>query len=200
MKSEDISRRSFLKRAAALSAAAAIPSFWIPSKANAMPGVPFVSANEKVRIAFIGIGNRGGEIAQELYKTGLCEVVALCDVDMGAPHTQKLISMFPKVPRFQDFRQMFDKMADKIDAVTVGVPDHAHFPITIEAMAHGKHVYVEKPMARTFQEIEVMMRAEKKFGVVTQMGNQGHSEANYFQFMNIIETVAIFSHRLPSNL
>lgn len=59
MKSEDISRRSFLKRAAALSAAAAIPSFWIPSKANAMPGVPFVSANEKVRIAFIGIGNRG---------------------------------------------------------------------------------------------------------------------------------------------
>ena len=56
MKSEDISRRSFLKRAAALSAAAAIPSFWIPSKANAMPGVPFVSANEKVRIAFIGIG------------------------------------------------------------------------------------------------------------------------------------------------
>lgn len=124
MKSEDISRRSFLKRAAALSAAAAIPSFWIPSKANAMPGVPFVSANEKVRIAFIGIGNRGGEIAQELYKTGLCEVVALCDVDMGAPHTQKLISMFPKVPRFQDFRQMFDKMADKIDAVTVGVPDH----------------------------------------------------------------------------
>ena len=68
---------------------------------------------------------------------------------------------------------MFDKMADKIDAVTVGVPDHAHFPITIEAMAHGKHVYVEKPMARTFHEIEVMMRAEKKFGVVTQMGNQG---------------------------
>ncbi len=48
MKSEDISRRSFLKRAAALSAAAAIPSFWIPSKANAMPGVPFVSANENL--------------------------------------------------------------------------------------------------------------------------------------------------------
>ena len=182
MKSEDISRRSFLKRALALSAATVIPSFWIPSKAGAMPGVPFVSANEKVNIAFIGIGNRGGEIAKELYKTGLCNVVALCDVDMGAKHTQELISMFPKVPRYQDFRKMFDQMADKIDAVTVGVPDHAHFPITIEAMAHGKHVYVEKPMARTFQEIELMMRGEKKYGVVTQMGNQGHSEANYFQF------------------
>lgn len=90
--------------------------------------------------------------------------------------------MFPDVPRFQDFRKMFDKMADRIDAVTVGVPDHSHFPITIEAMAHGKHVYVEKPMARTFNEVELMMKAEKKFGVVTQMGNQGHSEANYFQF------------------
>ena len=159
MKSEDISRRSFLKRALAVSAAPAIPSFWIPSRAHA--GASFVSPNEKVRIAFIGIGHRGGEIAKDLYNTGLCEVVALCDVDMGAPHTQKLISMFPKVPRFKDFRQMFDKMADKIDAVTVGTPDHSHFPITIEAMAHGKHVYVEKPMARTFQEVELMMKAEK---------------------------------------
>jgi predicted dehydrogenase len=101
-----------------------------------------MSANDKVRIAFIGIGNRGTDISQRMFKTELCEVVALCDVDMGAPHTQKIISMFPDVPRFQDFRQMFDKMADKIDAVTVCTPDHSHFPITIEAMAHGKHVYV----------------------------------------------------------
>ncbi len=182
MKSEDISRRSFLKRALVLSAGTMVPSFWIPSKAGAMPGVPRVGANEKVNIAFIGIGNRGADIAKELYKTGLCNVVALCDVDMGAAHTQEIISMFPKAERFQDFRKMFDRMAGKIDAVTVGVPDHSHFPITMEAMALGKHVYVEKPMARTFHEIELMMRGEKKYGVVTQMGNQGHSEANYFQF------------------
>ena len=75
-----------------------------------MPKNPFVSANDRVNIAFIGIGNRGGEIAKELYNTGLCNVVALCDVDMGAKHTQELISMFPKVPRFQDFRQMFDQL------------------------------------------------------------------------------------------
>ena len=181
MKSDNISRRSFFKQALALSAVSAMPAFWIPG-AKAASGAPRVSANDKVRIAFIGIGNRGADISQRMFKTGLCEVVALCDVDMGAPHTQKIISMFPDVPRFQDFRQMFDKMADKIDAVTVCTPDHSHFPITIEAMAHGKHVYVEKPMARTFQEVELMMRAEKKFGVVTQMGNQGHSEGNYFQF------------------
>ena len=90
--------------------------------------------------------------------------------------------MFPKAARFQDFRKMFEKMADKIDAVSVGVPDHSHFPITIEAISYGKHVYVEKPMARTFPEVEIMMRAAKNYNVVTQMGNQGHSEANYFQF------------------
>lgn len=141
-----------------------------------------VSANDKVNIAFIGIGFRGGEIAKELYKTGLCNVVALCDVDMGAKHTQEVMNMFPKAERFQDFRKMFDKMGNKIDAVTAGVPDFSHFPITMEAMRRGKHVYVEKPMARTFNEIELMMAAEKKYGVVTQMGNQGHSEGNYFQF------------------
>lgn len=182
MKSAEISRRSFLKQAAALSAVAAIPSFWTPAQARTAPKSPFVSANDRVNIAFIGIGNRGGEIAKELYNTGLCNVVALCDVDMGAPHTQEILSMFPDAPRFQDFRKMFDQMGDKIDAVSVGVPDHAHFPITMEAMALGKHVYVEKPMARTFNEVELMMQAEKKYGVVTQMGNQGHSEANYFQF------------------
>ena len=66
MKSEDISRRSFLKRAAALSAAAAIPSFWIPSKANAMPGVPFVSANEKVRNTKNANSNQKHEHAPKL--------------------------------------------------------------------------------------------------------------------------------------
>ena len=182
MKSEEISRRSFLKRALALSAVSAIPSFWTPAHGRVLPTSPLISANDRVNIAFIGIGQRGGEIAKELYNTGLCNVVALCDVDMGAPHTQEIINMFPKAARIQGFRTMFDRMADKIDAVSVGVPDHSHFPITIEAMAHGKHVYVEKPMARTFQEIEIMMRGAKKYGVVTQMGNQGHSEANYFQF------------------
>ena len=100
MKSEDISRRSFLKRALALSAATVIPSFWIPSKAGAMPGVPFVSANEKVNIAFIGIGNRGGEIAKELYKTGCSPLrcgyggEAYAGTDLHVPESSPL-SGFP---------------------------------------------------------------------------------------------------------
>ncbi len=145
--------------------------------------IKFAGPNERVNLACIGIGNRGGEIILDLYKTGLVNIVALCDVDMGAAHTLAILKQFPDVPRFQDFRKMLDKMDNQIDAVTVGVPDFSHFPITMMAMGLGKHVYVEKPMARTFNEVELMMKAAKKHPkVVTQMGNQGHSEANYFQF------------------
>jgi hypothetical protein len=78
---------------------------------------------------------------------------------------------------------MFDAIAGEFDAVCVGTPDHSHFPIVMTAMHLGKHVYVEKPMARTFYEAELMMQAAIKYpNVVTQVGNQGHSEANYFQF------------------
>ncbi|MCF8378713.1 MAG: Gfo/Idh/MocA family oxidoreductase [Bacteroidales bacterium] len=141
-----------------------------------------VLPSEKVNLACIGIGNRGNQIIKELYDTGLANIVALCDVDMGADHTQEIMAMFPDVPRFNDFRKMFDKMGNKIEAVSVGVPDFAHFPITMLAMSMGIHVYVEKPMARTFNEIELMMAGAKKHNVVTQMGNQGHSGENYFQF------------------
>ncbi len=59
---------------------------------------------------------------------------------MGAPHTQAMLKKFPEVPRFQDFRQMFDKMSKGIDAVSVGTPDFSHFPIAMLAMSLGKHV------------------------------------------------------------
>src|SRR6478735_9121185 len=137
---------------------------------------------EKVNLACCGIGNRGGEGIDAHFATGLANIVALCDTDMGAPHTQAILKKFPDVPRFKDFREMLEKMGDKIEAVTVGVPDFSHFPIAMLAMSMGKHVYVEKPMALTFQEVELMMQAAKKYKVATQMGNQGHSEANYFQF------------------
>jgi predicted dehydrogenase len=138
--------------------------------------------SEKVNLACIGIGHRGGQIIKELHATGLANIVALCDVDMGNEHTQEIMEMFPEAKQFKDFRRMFDKMADKIEAVSVGTPDFSHFPITMLAMSLGKHVYVEKPMARTFNEIELMMAAAKKYNVTTQMGNQGHSGKNYFQF------------------
>jgi predicted dehydrogenase len=81
---------------------------------------------------------------------------------------------------------MLDKMGKDIDAVSVVTPDHTHFTAAISAMALGKHVYVEKPLTHTFEEAEILMRAEKKFKVVTQMGNQGHTSAGAEQFKQML--------------
>ena len=173
------SRRKFIKSASLATAGIAVGNWSASAKSYSR----IIGANKKVNLACIGIGNRGGEILNTLNDTGLANIVALCDIDMGAPHTQKNMEQFSGAKKFQDFREMLDKAGNEIEAVSVGVPDFSHFPITMMAMGLGKHVYVEKPMARTFYEIELMMAAAKKYSkVVTQMGNQGHSEANYFQF------------------
>ncbi|MCX6879011.1 MAG: Gfo/Idh/MocA family oxidoreductase [Verrucomicrobia bacterium] len=173
-----IHRRSFIKgilEAGACSIVASNPLLAQSRKGKA-------TAGDKVRLACCGIGNRGKDVVLALHATGLCKIVALCDVDMGAPHTLEVLKKFPDAPQFQDFRKMLDKLGKDIDAVSIGVPDFAHFPIAMLAMSMGKHVYVEKPMAHTFQEVELMMQAERKYQVAAQMGNQGHSEGNYFQF------------------
>ena len=174
-------RRDFLRNGSLLTSGLIIGKLGLTSCAS-RPKPRKVPASEKVNLACIGIGNRGGDIIKELYKTGHCNIVALCDTDMGADHTLEIMNKFPDAPRYQDFRVMFDKISKQIDAVCIGTPDHSHFPVTMLAMSLGKHVFVEKPMAHTFNEVELMMRGAKKYGVVTQMGNQGHSEANYFQF------------------
>lgn len=175
-----LGRRSFLKNVAAAGAFSMVAPRLMMAAA-AKPERKLASGG-KVNLACCGIGNRGADVVKSLHATGMVNIVALCDVDMGAPHTLAILKKFPNVPRFQDFRQMFDKMGKDIEAVSVGVPDFAHFPITMAAMSLGKHVYCEKPMAHTFREVELMMAAEKKYKVAAQMGNQGHSEANYFQF------------------
>ena len=174
-------RREFLRNTALASAGLALSG--ISNKTNAASYSRIMGSNEKINLAHIGIGNRGWDIINDFDKTGLANVVALCDVDLGAEHTQKALAKFPKARRFKDFREMFDKMGNEIDAVAIATPDFSHLPATMFSINMGKHVYLEKPMARTFHEVELMIQAAKKHpNVVTQMGNQGHSEANYFQF------------------
>jgi predicted dehydrogenase len=159
-----------------------------------------LGANRKVNLAAIGIGQQGGNILRTFAQDPNVNIVALCDVDIDSDSPigswtngeygwanasvtpAANAANFPGVPKFHDFREMYDKMGNQIDAVCIGVPDHSHFPIAMASMMLGKHVYVEKPLARTFQECEYLIRAEKKYGVVTQMGNQGHSVDNYHQF------------------
>ena len=135
-----VTRRDFLKTMTLASAGLAVGSGEILNAHNLSS---LKDRKEKVKIAYVGIGNRGQQIIEDFARTDMVEVVALCDVDMGAKHTQKVISMYPKAKQFRDFRQMFDKAGKDFDAVAIATPDHSHFPISMLALASGKHVYVE---------------------------------------------------------
>lgn len=186
---QEPTRRGFLKKGAlALGAIHIIPSHVlfskpeIRNKAGEIVQMASKVPSDRVNLACIGIGNRGEQVINDFDRTGLSNVVALCDVDMGASHTKAIVEKHSKAARFTDFRALFDQNDVQFDAAVICTPDFSHFPITMHALKSGKPVYVEKPLARTFQENELLMQAAQKYGVVTQMGNQGHSEANSFQF------------------
>jgi predicted dehydrogenase len=178
------SRRRFLKGAVLGGTAAILTPRILRAVA---PATAATRTSGKVNLACIGIGGQGAGDVTSFTQTGLANVVALCDTDIGAQPTQGTLRNFPNAPKFQDFRKMFDKMAKDIDACLIATPDFSHFPIAMLAMSLGKGVYVEKPMAHSFRQIQLMIDAEKKYKVATQMGNQGHSDANYFQFKAWVE-------------
>ncbi|HZH72378.1 MAG TPA: Gfo/Idh/MocA family oxidoreductase [Mariniphaga sp.] len=154
-----VSRRSFLKATTAVSTGA----FFIPNLLSCSP-------SGKLNIAVIGVGGRGkanwSACADE-------NIVALCDVDDN--RASEGYNTFPDARRFKDFREMFDKMSNNIDAVLVSTPDHTHFAAAMTAMQLGKHVYVEKPLAHNIWQLRTLKKAADKYNVITQMGNQGHA-------------------------
>ena len=168
-------RRSFLKTTAA---ASTLPLF------NILPGYG-KEPKEKLNFAIIGCTQQGGNIGNGAIGTGMTNIVAICDVEPSRANRFK--AKHPQAKVYDDFRKMFDEMGDKIDACTVGVPDHAHFPITMRAIKEGIAVYVEKPLAHTFEECELLIQAEKKYNAVCQMGNQGHSGGQRMQFKTWVE-------------
>jgi len=174
-----LARRKFLKSTVAVAAVAVVPSHVVAAGPNSKDGAR-VAPSDKVNLACVGTGGRGGSVSGALGTNKLSNVVAICDVDTS--HFGGAAKRFPKAEKFQDFRKMFDKMGTQFDAVSIAIPDHAHFPVAMLAMSSGKHIYVEKPLAHTFEECELMMAAQKKYGVQTQMGNQGHSGNNPLQF------------------
>lgn len=131
-----------------------------------------ISPNEKVNFAGIGVGSQGGGDVDAVVSEG-GNLVALCDVDHN--YAGKKFAQYPSAKQFTDYRVMLDKMGSDIDAVVIGTPDHTHAVIAMEAMRRGKHVYCEKPLAHNIHEVRMLMAAARRYGVVTQLGNQGHS-------------------------
>ena len=153
---------------------------------HVLGGPSHVPPSEKLNIAGIGAGGMGGGDIRGVAPGN--NLVALCDVDLRHASTMKL---FPEAKQYRDFRKMFDEMEKKIDAVTVGIPDHAHAVAAMAAIKRGKHVYCEKPLAHSVYEVRELVKAAKQYNVVTQLGNQGHSSESIRLFCEWIWDGAI---------
>jgi predicted dehydrogenase len=105
-------------------------------------------------------------------KINLANIYALCDVDHD--YSGHILKGYPKAKIYSDWRELLDK-EKSIDAVVIGTPDHTHATIAAAFMRAKKHVYLEKPMAKTIVECRKLAEIAKEMDVVTQMGNQGHA-------------------------
>ena len=147
---------------------AAVTCSFIPAGVLGKEAKP--AANERLNIAGIGVGGKGGSDIRCV--EGENNIVALCDVD--DKYAAGVFKRYPEAKIYRDFRKMLDEQKE-IDAVMVATPDHTHAVISLKAIGMGKHVYCQKPLAHSIQEVRMMTEAARKAGVVTQMGNQGHA-------------------------
>ena len=175
-----VNRREFLK-----GTAAATVGFWVANQyARGQAGT---STGDKLNIAVIGVANRGGDNIDELEKSKVANLVALCDVDGN--FLASAAKRFPKAKTYSDWRRMLDQK--DIDAVLVATPDFMHAWATLAALRSGRHVYCEKPLAHSIQEVRLVTETARRENKVTQMGTQIHAGANYRRVVELIQGGAI---------
>ncbi|QEG00909.1 Inositol 2-dehydrogenase [Stieleria maiorica] len=176
-------RRHFLGRTAAAGAVGV--GYWTGTS-------PVLKAQESalqgLSAACIGVGGKGGSDTSHIAENGV-NIAALCDIDGDT--VNKKAREFPDAEKFSDFREMLDKVGDKIDIVTVSTPDHTHAAAAVRAMRMKKHVYCQKPLTWSISEARLMRETAEQMGVVTQMGNQGTSEDGLRTAVEVIQSGAI---------
>ncbi len=163
--SKKISRADFLKTSATgLAAMTVVPG-------NVM-GAAFghKAPSDKLNIAGVGVGGRGAAVLSDVSDEN---IVALCDTDWN--YAKGTFNRYAKAQRFWDWREMYDKIGNQIDAVVCGTPDHTHALVSSTAMELGKHIYCEKPLTHSVYESRLLTKLAAEKGVATQMGNQGSS-------------------------
>jgi len=182
MSADGINRRQFVADSSKLAFGAMI----VPR--HVLGGRGFRTPSDTLNIAIVGAGGMGGHNAQQL---GSENIVAVCDVDFGyvgrsvensttdgdgnpRPEGIRWKEQFESASHYHDFRRMLERQRD-IDAVLIATPDHAHATIARACMEAGKHVYVQKPLTWSVEEARMLRDVADRTGVVTQMGNQGHS-------------------------
>ncbi|MDR2863450.1 MAG: Gfo/Idh/MocA family oxidoreductase [Puniceicoccales bacterium] len=157
------SRRDFLKTAGIASGLLILPSGFLRGE-NA--------PSNRLNVAGVGLGGQGNTDLRGVDKAG-ATIFALCDVDSKRLHGSH--GRFTDAQVFEDYRKMFDKIGKDLDAVIVSTGDHNHFTVALDAIQRGKHVYVQKPMCQTIDQVRRLSKAAKDAKIISSMGNQGHS-------------------------
>ena len=178
MSKKTITRRSFMGNMVASAFAATV----VPRHVLGGPG--YKAPSDTLNVAAIGAGGMGSSNMSNLTSQN---IVAICDVDWNrveasmrdregnvSPNRVELKEAYDKAKRYWDFRVMLEEQKD-IEAVVIATPDHVHASAANMAMKLGKHVYVQKPLTWSVLEARTLAKTAKETGVVTQMGNQGHS-------------------------
>jgi len=140
-------------------------------------------ANERIRLGFIGVANRGGQLLRAFQEHSDAEVVALCDVSKSTLEAANK-KCDGKAATFGDFRKMLEDKS--LDAVVIATPDHWHAIQTIAACDAGKDVYVEKPLSITVHEGRRMVEAARRNNRVVQVGTHRRSSDLYAQLVKLI--------------
>ncbi len=179
---EEFSRRDFV----ATSSKLALGGMIVPR--HVLGGRGYRAPSDTLNVAIVGAGGMGGENAQRL---GSENIVAVCDVDQALvarkvrermtdgdgnarEEGHRWAEQYERAAKYTRFDDMLERQAD-IDAVVIATPDPLHAVIAAAAMRAGKHVYVQKPLTYTVHEARTLAALAASTGVVTQMGNQGHS-------------------------
>jgi len=187
-----ITRREFVGSSAAAAAAFTIVSGCV------LGGKVRPAPSGKINVAYIGVGGQGTGNLRELLGYPDVQVVALCDVNQESDYTpfyydwptaglrpalklvaegyadRKKSGAYKGCADYVDFHEMLENEKG-IDAVVVSTPDHVHAVACMAAIERGKHVYCEKPLTHSVYETRMVTEAARKAGVMTQMGNHGHS-------------------------
>ncbi len=171
-------RRTFLyetsKLAGGLALANMVPSHTILGKTSR------IAPSDKIRIGAIGIKGMGNADMKSLMKNPQVEIVALCDVDqrvLDERNAEIEKATGKKVTTYGDFRKLLE--VKDIDAVVIGTPDHWHALPMIYACQAGKDVYVEKPVGRTIEECNAMLKAARQYNRVVQVGQWQRSDQHW---------------------
>jgi len=167
-------RRQFLKTTALAATAFSQARVW--------------GANDRIRVGAIGTGGRCEYHLGVLNQLGGNEIVAVCDV--YAPHRDRARAEHaPQAQEYTDYRKLLEDKS--IDAVVVATPDHWHVPITVDAVAAGKDVYVEKPVTHTISEGETLLKAVQASDRVVQTGTQQRSWPHFIEGKSLIDAGAL---------